>query len=304
MTPRRAITPPDCRASLRAVKPLRFAPTPFGAGGLDGPSGPPRIGNYVMAGMHPTNELTRRKERREPCTTPTNHAQHRGDDRTRDAAVPRVHYHGTRKVRRAGDGHAPHRAAFGRVGHRCEPDLAQQPRRCLDAARPRGRHRARLAARAISRTGPSLRARRSRARRPEHAAALAVEPDRFAGRGPRTRKRIAAVNNAARPSSRATSWRNVMNIEVKILPQRTDQRRSGSSQTPRSTSSAENSPASSSWASLCGNGGMDTDAASRFPRGSSSCTATSATSLCCAPSATRTLKITCAIWCSEHTSSR
>jgi hypothetical protein len=65
MTPRRAITPPDCRASLRLVKPLRFAPTPFGAGGLDGPSGPPRIGNYVMAGMNP-NELSRRTERREP----------------------------------------------------------------------------------------------------------------------------------------------------------------------------------------------------------------------------------------------
>lgn len=68
MTPRWAITPLDYRASLRAVKPLRFAPTPFGAGGLDGPSGPPRIGIYVMAGMHPTNERTRRKERREPCT--------------------------------------------------------------------------------------------------------------------------------------------------------------------------------------------------------------------------------------------
>ena len=50
MKPRRAITPPDSRASLAAVKPLRFAPTPFGAGGLDDPSGPPRIGNYVMAG--------------------------------------------------------------------------------------------------------------------------------------------------------------------------------------------------------------------------------------------------------------
>jgi hypothetical protein len=67
MTRRRAITPPDCRASLRAVKPLRFAPTPFGAGGLDGPSGPPRIGNYVMAGMHPRNfHSAERKEK--PCT--------------------------------------------------------------------------------------------------------------------------------------------------------------------------------------------------------------------------------------------
>jgi hypothetical protein len=54
MTPRRAITPPHCRAFLRVVKPLRFAPTPFGAGGLDGPSGPPRIGNCVMAGTHPS----------------------------------------------------------------------------------------------------------------------------------------------------------------------------------------------------------------------------------------------------------
>jgi hypothetical protein len=54
MTPRRAITTPDSRASLGLVKPLRFAPTPFGAGGLDGPSGPPRIGIYVMAGMHPS----------------------------------------------------------------------------------------------------------------------------------------------------------------------------------------------------------------------------------------------------------
>ena len=75
MTPRRAITPPDCRASLRAVKPLRFAPTPFGAGGLDGPSGPPRIGNYVMAGIHP-NKFIRRNERRENHVRPTNHTQH------------------------------------------------------------------------------------------------------------------------------------------------------------------------------------------------------------------------------------
>ena len=64
MTPRRAITPPDSRASLGLVKPLRFAPTPFGAGGLDGSSGPPRIGNYVMAGTHPPTSVVRidRKE--------------------------------------------------------------------------------------------------------------------------------------------------------------------------------------------------------------------------------------------------
>ena len=60
MTPRWAITPLDYRASLRAVKPLRFAPTPCGAGGLDRPSGPPRIGNYVMAGTHPTTQTHER----------------------------------------------------------------------------------------------------------------------------------------------------------------------------------------------------------------------------------------------------
>ena len=96
MTPRRAITPPDCRASLRAVKPLRFAPTPFGAGGLDGPSGPPRIGNYVMAGMHPTTRTHSTQRKGENHVRPDDHAQHRGDDRARDAPLPRVHHHGTR----------------------------------------------------------------------------------------------------------------------------------------------------------------------------------------------------------------
>jgi hypothetical protein len=64
MTPRRAITRRDSRASLGAVNPLRFAPTPFGAGGVDGSCGPPRIGNYVMAGTHPTTSAVRidRKE--------------------------------------------------------------------------------------------------------------------------------------------------------------------------------------------------------------------------------------------------
>ena len=84
-------------------------------------------------------------------------------------------------------------------GIAANPISLSRPRRCFGAARPRGRHRAGLAARAISRTGPSLRARRSRARRTEHAAALAVEPDRFADDGPRTRKRIAATNTGPGP---------------------------------------------------------------------------------------------------------
>jgi hypothetical protein len=63
-----AITLRDSRASLRLVKPLRFAPTPCGAGGLDGPCGSPRIGNYVMAGMHPPTATHATNERRIPCT--------------------------------------------------------------------------------------------------------------------------------------------------------------------------------------------------------------------------------------------
>ena len=48
--------------SLRSLRPVR-------GWRLDGPSGPPRIGNYVMAGMHPTKpHALEAKERREPCT--------------------------------------------------------------------------------------------------------------------------------------------------------------------------------------------------------------------------------------------
>ena len=72
MTPRPAITPRDSRASLRRVKPLRFAPTPFGAGGLDAPSGPPRIGNYVMAGFScPHGQIERRTSMYAPRFTPS-----------------------------------------------------------------------------------------------------------------------------------------------------------------------------------------------------------------------------------------
>ena len=63
MTRRPAITPWDCRATLSPVKPLRFASTPFGAGGLDRASGPPRLGNYVMAGIlhHDSSNSNRQK---------------------------------------------------------------------------------------------------------------------------------------------------------------------------------------------------------------------------------------------------
>jgi len=76
MTAGRAITPPDSRASLGLVKPLRFAPTPFGAGGLDGPSGPPRIGIYVMPGIHPPTRTHFDTTEGETHARPDAHAQH------------------------------------------------------------------------------------------------------------------------------------------------------------------------------------------------------------------------------------
>jgi hypothetical protein len=65
MTTIRTITLRDCRAPLVSVKPLRFAPTPFGAGGLDGRSVAPRASIYVM--VRGSNRTTRdtRPTRRE-----------------------------------------------------------------------------------------------------------------------------------------------------------------------------------------------------------------------------------------------
>ena len=68
MTPRRAITPPDCRASLRAVKPLRFAPTPFGAGGLDGPSGAASDWQLRDGRHAPAHNFHSADRKEKPCT--------------------------------------------------------------------------------------------------------------------------------------------------------------------------------------------------------------------------------------------
>jgi len=54
----------DCPARLDPVKAFRFAPTPFGAYGLDRLSVEPREGTYVMAGRQ-----ERRSKRTEPCAT-------------------------------------------------------------------------------------------------------------------------------------------------------------------------------------------------------------------------------------------
>jgi hypothetical protein len=44
---------------------LSLRSTPFGAGGLDRASGPPRLGNYVMAGHYTATLVMARFERKE-----------------------------------------------------------------------------------------------------------------------------------------------------------------------------------------------------------------------------------------------
>ena len=62
---------------------LSLRSTPFGAGGLDRASGPPRLGNYVMAG-HSHCDTAVRIERKEVHERPETHAHHRGRDRAGD----------------------------------------------------------------------------------------------------------------------------------------------------------------------------------------------------------------------------
>ena len=183
-------------------------------------------------------------------------------------------------VRRTGHGHAPHRRRF----RTCRAWLRTRSRsdgtrKCIGAARAGGRHRTGLAARAISRTGLSLRARRSRARWREHAAALAVEPDRIARDGSRTRERIATQRTTRPGRTRSGHFsEGCHEHRSQDSPQRTTESQRASSRTQRFTSSTASSPASSWWASPSGNGGTATAAASRSRRASSSSTATSATS--------------------------
>lgn len=62
MSRNRAITPSDSRARLRLVQPLRFAPTPRGAGGLDEGVDAPRDGTCVMARALRRREASMRSE--------------------------------------------------------------------------------------------------------------------------------------------------------------------------------------------------------------------------------------------------
>ena len=62
MSKNRAITPSDSRARLRLVQPLRFAPTPCGADGLDEGVDAPRDGTCVMARALRRREASMRSE--------------------------------------------------------------------------------------------------------------------------------------------------------------------------------------------------------------------------------------------------
>lgn len=82
MSPNRAITSGDSRARLRLVQPLRFAPTPGGADGLDEGVGAPRDGTYVMA-----RGLRRREASRRSLVT---HGREREDSVESETDTPSV----------------------------------------------------------------------------------------------------------------------------------------------------------------------------------------------------------------------
>ena len=136
----------------------------------------------------------------------TIHAQHRSDDRARDAPLSRVHHHRTDHARRTRHGHAAHGTALGRVGHG-----RGSGRRSTSASREGIRRGS------SSWTATELEWQRARYREGRHLFAPA-DPvlvglntlqhwlwNRIGSPhgGSRTRKRIAAVNNGPGPRGRA-----------------------------------------------------------------------------------------------------
>src|SRR5581483_12449923 len=103
------------------------------------------------------------------------HTQYHGDDRPPYAPVLRVHHDGASRTRLAGHHHAACRRLIGGLRFRGRTAHARShPRNRCRAARPGGCDGARVAASEISRPSASPARRRSRTRRLEHAAALAV----------------------------------------------------------------------------------------------------------------------------------
>ena len=110
----------DSRARLAVVKALRCASTRCAGCGLDERLGRAAEGNYVMPGrLCPAAKCNIEPDSSRSTTmTAHRHAQHRGDDRSADAPLPRVRHDRAGHARRTVDAHALRRGAQGRGGIR------------------------------------------------------------------------------------------------------------------------------------------------------------------------------------------
>ena len=217
MTPRRAITPRDCRASLGPSSLFASLRPRSGLAGLTAPSGPPRIGNYVMAGMHLPTQRT--KERRTLMHAPTIHAEHRSDDRARDAALSRVHHHRTRP-------RSTHPRQSRSTRHRCPTCREWQPIQIpADHARAKAIRRGSFSWTAPSWTGsgPAIAKDDISSHQPIPYSLASTRCSTGCGTGSVRRRRIShsqthsAGKRPVRPTRSGHSRRDAMNIEVKIL---------------------------------------------------------------------------------------
>jgi hypothetical protein len=163
---------------------LSLRSTPFGANGLDRASGPPRLGNYVMAS---SSCLHVRNRKEKSNVRPEIHAKHRSDDRARDAALSRVHHERPHHARRSGNGHAAYRATPRRLRHGSGTDCHERHTHSQSwASRSHRRDRTGLAAGAVSRRPTPIRTGRSGSRWPQHPSALALVPYQLASARGRT----------------------------------------------------------------------------------------------------------------------
>ena len=122
----------DSRARLVVVKALRCASTPPARGyGLDERLGRAPEGNYVMPGRFcpAANRIAFGLLKEKPHVRHIDHAQHRSDDRSADAPLPRLHHDCACRTRRPIHAHALRRPAQGRRRLRGGP-------RALDATKP------------------------------------------------------------------------------------------------------------------------------------------------------------------------
>ena len=168
----------------RASQASSLRSDPFGASGLTGPAGRQRMGNYVMAQGERSDSAPKRRlrARREDMHERQNPVSRRRDDRRGDPHLSRVRHDRTGRARQTvNTSRSTNRAS--RVSHisrrsrsRSTSTLGEQPARLVLI----GEHRADGPEGALPRRAVPARTGRSRPRRAQHAAALAVAPTRDA----------------------------------------------------------------------------------------------------------------------------